>query len=607
MIVHSFGSDAQSKATELATKILVAASSPPQIAAACAAVEDFLQKHTPDQQRWFFSITFPTLICRIFGFDESSSAPKLQAPNGWVDVAIQSGDTELAGKIFNLLTPGGVLLSSISAVDKLSLIKYVFPVERLPEWIRYMIQNKRDYGVLVDMCPLLKNRITEDSPKGSCFQVQLNVFEYFLFWFVYYPVCRGNTEGLDTSRVQRSRKSRLENWASTLPGLYSSKQGKEQKNEGNLYIRLLYAYLRAFLPMHDLNAHQPYRSSLLHHSWGYDSSVLERAEFFINSLINFWLVDNDFSPVPVSMCKSLGINLPFRSLFGETPPTSGLGEVINVFVRYVVLGSVACREEHDKVEFNGSPQREFFGSADSIDLREAALGKYSWNTWIQRPLYRFILRTFLFCPVQSSVKNVYQVFSVWVNYIEPWNISLQEFADLDPKMGRPDENTAGESPGYSPSWQSYVLANYLYYSSLVMHFLGFAHKFLLTDPEVIIKMVSKVISILTMSPELVGLLKNMDTVYHSKHTGSSKSKLNALHKFVPVIREHLQDWESGLCESNADGSFLHDNWNKDLRLFSEDDDGGQQLLKVLVLLVTYHSCIHLLRELSCATYCSSFC
>jgi hypothetical protein len=47
----------------------------------------------------------------------------------------------------------------------------------------------------------------------------------------------------------------------------------------------------------------------------------------------------------------------------------------------------------------------------------------------------------------------------------------------------------------------------------------------------------------------------------------------------------LQDWEDGLCESNADGSYLHENWNKDLKLFSDGEDGGQQLLQVNVFLL----------------------
>jgi len=59
--------------------------------------------------------------------------------------------------------------------------------------------------------------------------------------------------------------------------------------------------------------------------------------------------------------------------------------------------------------------------------------------------------------------------------------------------------------------------------------------------------------------------------------------LNSLYRYVPIIHEQLQDWEDGLCESDADGSFLHENWNKDLRLFSNGEDGGQQLLQLFVM------------------------
>ena len=49
---------------------------------------------------------------------------------------------------------------------------------------------------------------------------------------------------------------------------------------------------------------------------------------------------------------------------------------------------------------------------------------------------------------------------------------------------------------------------------------------------------------------------------------------------------YWQDWEDGLCENGADGSFLHDNWNNDLQLFSDGEDGGQQLLQVDLLILS---------------------
>ncbi|GKA02436.1 auxin-responsive protein IAA14-like protein [Tanacetum coccineum] len=59
--------------------------------------------------------------------------------------------------------------------------------------------------------------------------------------------------------------------------------------------------------------------------------------------------------------------------------------------------------------------------------------------------------------------------------------------------------------------------------------------------------------------------------------------LNTLYRFVPSIREQLQDWEDGLSETDVDGSFLHENWNKDLKLFSTSEDGGHQILQVVPL------------------------
>ncbi|XP_057513863.1 uncharacterized protein LOC130795671 [Actinidia eriantha] len=588
MISHTYAMDTQTKLSDLASTILVA-STPPQIAAVCEAIEVFLHQHSPDQSRWFFSITFPTLICKIFGFDDSSPPPP-QSPNGWIDAV--SNDSELAARVFNLLSPDSVLMSSISAVDRLSLVKYVFPIERLPKWVRFMLQNERGFRVLADLCPLFKGKIKEDSINGSSFQIQLNVFEYYVFWFAYYPVCKGISEYSNMARVQRSKKFRLENWASSFPGLSNSKRVSDQKVECSVYIRLLYAYIRAFVPISDLSAHQPYRSSLLHYSMGYDNSVLERAEFIVNTLVHFWLVDNDFSPLPVNVCKSVGVSFPFRLSMSETPPSSGLGEVINMFVKYLNLSSVTLTE--DQVEYIVSPRWRVSGYPDAVKSRTAmsvSPGVHSvgcWNSWIQRPLYRFILRTFLFFPMETSIKNASQVFSVWISYMEPWTISLEDFKELEADGASPARSTTKAitpcpAGGYSSSWQSFVLSNYLFYSSLVIHFIGFAHKFLHTDPKAIVQMVSKVISILTSSRELIDLIKNVDIMFHSKPAGSSKSMLSSLYRFVPTIREQLQDWGDGLCESDADGSFLHENWNKDLRLFSDGEEGGQQLLQLFVL------------------------
>ncbi|KAL6279997.1 hypothetical protein ACE6H2_016878 [Prunus campanulata] len=604
MLPHSYAVDTHSKSQELACTIL-ASSAPHQISSTCASIESLLHSLSPDQTRHFFSLTFPTLICKLFGFDDAASSsppPPSQhqqaspsspssSSNGWIDTVLTSNDVDLANRLFALLAPSSLLFNCISSVDHLSLVQYVFPIERLPEWVRFMLSSENYSPVLSDLDPIFKNRVKEDPIKPHLCQVQLNVFEYYMFWFAYYPVCRGNSENCDSGSIKRNKRFKFENWVSSISGFSGIRRGVEVKIECNLYVRLLYAYLRAFVGVTDLNQHLPYRSSLLHYASGYDSSVVAQAEFFVNALVNFWLVDNDFSPLPVNQCKSFGVSFPFRSVLGETPPTPGLGEVVKLLVKYLNLGLVVLRDGNENVEPCWSPRWRVSGSYDTLksrDLMAVSPCIGSWHLLIQRPLYRFILRTFLFYPVGASTKNISEVFSVWITYMEPWAISLDDFSELDAVVDGSSRNGRKEGSqhaacGYTPSWQGYVLANYLYYSSLVMHFIGFAHKFLHTNPEMIVQMVLKVLTILTSSKVLMDLIKMVDTAFHSKQAGSGKSMLNSLYRFVTPIREQLLDWEDGLSESDADGSFLHENWNKDLQLFSDGEDGGQQLLQLFIL------------------------
>ncbi|RDX72381.1 hypothetical protein CR513_48145, partial [Mucuna pruriens] len=560
MLPHSYTFDSLSKSQDLSSAIQ-AANTPSQIASACASIISFLHSHSPDQSRHFFSHAFPTLISKLFGFHGPAAA------NAW----IHHPDPVLAQTLFSLLSPAGTLAAAIASVDRLSLVKYVFPGERLPNWTRALLADT-DSRPLSDLCPFL----FKPSPSPS--QIQLNVFEYFFFWFAYYPVSRGKYDNPDRASVKRPKKFRLEDWAwaSSIPGFSVSKRCPEGngKPRCNLYTRLLCAYLRAFVPSYDLNAHQPYRTSILHYGSGYDASVVARAEFVVNALIHFWLVDNDFSPFPASTCRSFPA--------GEVPPAPGLGEVVRLFVRYLNLSTLAAFR--DGGGECGSPRFRTVEGAKSKDLGSArSLG--CWNFCVQRPLYRFLLRTFLFCPMAASVKNVSQVLSVWVGYLEPWTMNVDEFSNVDAIAGEKKENSAPASAGggFAPQWQDYVLSNYLYYSSLVMHFIGFAHRFLHSDVEIVVQMVLKVLDTLTSSKELIDLLKTVDSLFHSKQAGSGKSMLNNLYRYVPIIRDQLQDWEDGLCETDADGSFLHENWNKDLRLFADGEDGGQQLLQLFIL------------------------
>ncbi|KAH0456002.1 hypothetical protein IEQ34_013909 [Dendrobium chrysotoxum] len=590
MNLRPYSMDAHTRAQELASSVL-SSSSPPAIASAISAVDSILCKLSADQSRAFFSIAFPSIICRLFGFDESPTNPtrSTSTSTAWIDQAHTNPD--LAARLFVLLSPQGPLFSAISSADRLGLVKYVFPAERLPEWMRYVLQSERHSSILSDLCPLFRGRVKEDLIQGA-FQLQLNAFEYYIFWFAYYPMCRGNINASDDSLAPKSRrKSRLESWTSSLPVLVSPSRRSGQKTEVSLYLRLLYSYLCAFVPKCGLGSQQPYRSSLLHYSSSCDISVFEQAEFLVYTLIHFWLVDNDFSPLPLNVCRSFGISFQHRAFILETPPTAGLGEMVKLFVKY--LGScLVFRAEGSNQKVLGS-----VGTSSMRPMLPLENTACSWNSVVQRPLYRFLLRTFLFCPIGASMKNVAQVLSMWETYMVPWRIKPEDFDEYEPptpvhklessKKHLVQGKIIGESERcnalavYTSPWEGYVASNYLFYSSLVVHFLGFAHKFLHANVEAVVDMVLKVLSVLTSSKELIDLLRKVDTAYHSKQSGLYSH--TDVDKYVPSIRQQLKDWEEGLCESDTDGSFLHENWNQDLKLFNDGEDGALKLLQLFVL------------------------
>ncbi|KAF9589465.1 hypothetical protein IFM89_024028 [Coptis chinensis] len=117
-----------------------------------------------------------------------------------------------------------------------------------------------------------------------------------------------------------------------------------------LYVHLLYPYLHAFVPNYGFEAHQPYRSSLLHYSSECDGSVMLQMEFVVYTLVHFCLVSisHGFEPA----------------------------------------------------ERTGSPRSRSGGSNDFVKSKSGVsqiangCSVTPWNSLIQRPLYKFILRTF---------------------------------------------------------------------------------------------------------------------------------------------------------------------------------------------------------------------
>ncbi|CAO1939784.1 unnamed protein product, partial [Urochloa humidicola] len=503
----------------------------------------YLARHAADHPRAFFADAFPSLLYRLFVSSPSSAS--------FIDLA--AADPALTDLLLSLLAPSGPLLAAAAAADRLALIRFVFPNERLPHWLRLAPASAAPAS------PLLSARVGSD--------LHLSVFEYYLFWFAYCPVSSASPPAAPANPGLSSR-SRLETWVSTLATTAIRKPG--HKPGSSLYLNLLYAYLTDLVPTRTPMSRTGGPGTLLHRApnHGVDAALdsFARAEFLLHTLVHFWLVGDDFSPLPVQTCHALGLRLPprarARAELIERPPSPGLGDAVKLLVMYL-----NCCDGRALVD---------------VDARMPSEGLPVWNPLIQRPLYRFVLRTFLFCPIATAIKNATQVFSVWVAYMEPWKIIQQELDGFSKQQTGEEQDLQKCNMVYTSSWKTYVLSNYLFYSSMVVHFLGFAHKFIHSDVASVLLMVYKVLGVLSSSPELLVLLHKVDAAYHTTLVASSSPYDDVL-KYVPSICEQLKDWEDGLSETDADGSFLHEHWNSDLRLFSYDENGAYNLLQLLLI------------------------
>ncbi|KAH9562070.1 hypothetical protein CY35_05G053700 [Sphagnum magellanicum] len=562
---RSMTADVDGDAQRLRSLILQCSSR--DIVAACQAVEAQLQTVGGEHVRDFYRLCFPILLRKIFGFEDShvaaaavassplSSSQQGSSPaGGWLAQSSLPGNEAAAKALISLLSPRGSLFSSLLAADKETFVRYVFPTERLPAWVRRLLSMDKGVHMLRQFSALFKNRIIEDAT-GSM-QVHLDVFEYYMFWFAYYAVCKdpNSSQGAVASRRSRSTASRsaqlrtqIESWASSIPRLHHSPQAIGAG--GNPYLQLLKLYLSHFVA------------------------------------------------------------------FGNTGKAlPGSSDV----------GSVYRKPIESPIGLFGSPMSSPPGSS----MLPSPTNPYSQT--LQRPLYRFLLRAFQLWPIGTPIRKLLEVVEVWLDYLEPWNVGLDAtnarhlaqwhwLKDSDhvrtgeslnagslsrnvfQKQG---EGTNGHrAPGlrtsdhglatdvYTDQWQGYVLANYLFYTSLVTHFLEAVLKFVHIDPEAVLQMTYKVLNVLARSKELVDLLRKVELAYATHFYGCPTHSSNVLLDLAPILQEQLQDWEEGAGmneeQEHGDGilfrSLSFHRKPPQLHLFSMSDNGGNRLLQALFM------------------------
>lgn len=267
-----------------------------------------------------------------------------------------------------------------------------------------------------------------------------------MFWFAYYAVCKdpnssqgavGIRRGRSTSSRSAQLRTQIESWASSIPRLHHSPQAIGAG--GSPYLQLLKLYLSHFVVFGI-----PSKGYL-----GRDLQVADggvsHGDILIHTLVEFWLVDDDPSPLPLAIRQSLGFQTGGTStVLTYIPPGTDLTDSMKVLIKFLNSNLRSSIGEHLQAmesalalepglsfrrKLTESPSGHFAfplspspPPSPAVSMFPSPAGAYSQT--LQRPFYRFLLRAFRLWPMGTPVRKMSQVVDVWLDYLEPWNTGL---------------------------------------------------------------------------------------------------------------------------------------------------------------------------------------
>uniref|UniRef100_A0AAV1T9P0 Sphingomyelin phosphodiesterase 4 n=1 Tax=Peronospora matthiolae TaxID=2874970 RepID=A0AAV1T9P0_9STRA len=512
-------------------------------------------KHQSMQLRSVFYERFNQLLDRIFGIDAVSK----HKFGGWLDysaglgvapsagsaaalavkkrveqrqeralagVATDEDDVEeflvsltASGRAMVKLLGGGVRAEDGSVFQFLFRVphpvEFKFALELLPEQSKMAIVSGRGASLLFTQLlhkPLAKQRLDLRSP-----ELLVSITELYLFYFFRHPVSSSHTSGGGPAppATSASTASGILTSASSLSGAAKarqsswrmySKNGVAALTRGSPYSVLLLQYLRAFLPDTSRGVKSRFHGKLLK-----DSNL------FLHILIEFWLRQNliSFSNEPVGAStaapgvfrpppSSNMLASPFAAVYTSTSymaPSDDLLSSLLLAIIYLLSDSFfpAPLAGDATNRSQGGETGMIAGSGGAYLSRSVTL--------LRPPLYAFFRLVFSRASIGLSPRAFIAIVDVWLAYIQPWH--CRSWMDSrDPTSPEPAGFSAdGNTPtGYTPAWESYVLANYHFYTTLLGAFVERAKELdFSADNERNLEIVDRVMSM--FNSDLLALLR----------------------------------------------------------------------------------------------------
>ncbi|CEG37072.1 metal ion transporter family [Plasmopara halstedii] len=571
--------------------------------------------------RSIFYERFNRLLDRIFGLDAISK----QKDGGWLDYSaglgsrpVPEGSTAaLAAKVraeekakrmaagvssdedniddfvVSLSSNGRAIIKLLGGgvrSENTSVFQFLFRVQHpvefklgldiLPEQSKLSILSGRGVSLLFTQLlhkPLTKQRLDLRNP-----ELLVSITELYLFYFFRHPASSSHPNGCTTSTISgtleaSSDGSKTPSHSTAVKTRQSSwrmfeKDGVAALTRGNPYNVLLLQYLRAFLP--DSNRGVKSR---------FHGRLLKNSSLFLHILIEFWLRQNlvSFSDAPLvaTSAPSGVIHSPPPDIMQSVSPFASVYTTTSYMAPSDdLLSSLLLAIIHLLAD-------SFFPAAlaeDSVIGSQGGAGVYLSRTvtMLRPPLYSFFRLVFSRAPIDFSPTAFLAITEVWLAYIQPWYCRSWIYPTEVEATGIITDR--GTISGYTSAWESYVLANYHFYTTLLGAFVARAKDLdFSSGNEPNLQIVERVMRI--YNPHLLAILRRASlhlekcqpfAIPSSNHTGltrlrsgsfgsSSKSKSLKACEGLTATQAHVLTFYCKSLGIDLTPVPLHDSFHRD--------------------------------------------
>ncbi|CAH0479372.1 unnamed protein product [Peronospora belbahrii] len=332
-------------------------------------------------------------------------------------------------------------------------VEFKFALDMLPEQSKMAIVSGRGASLLFTQLlhkPLAKQRLDLRSP-----ELLVSITELYLFYFLRHPSSSSHPSADATTSAASVSTSRTGPTTSAVSSLSAAAK-----------IRQSSWLSTGFLP--DSNRGVKSR---------FHGKLLKASNLFLHILIEFWLRQNliSFSDEPAgastvspgvfcSLPPSNQLVSPFASVYTSTSymaPSDDLLSSLLLTIVYLLSDSFfpAPLAEESTGRSQGGTSGMVVGSGGVYLSRSV--------TMLRPPLYAFFRLVFSRAPIGLSPTAFLAITDVWLAYIQPWHC-LSWIKSKEPVTADSESRTERETlTGYSPLWESYVLANYHFYTTLL--------------------------------------------------------------------------------------------------------------------------------------------